>query len=473
MGKNKSINIGNKYGHFIFIKTIKLLTFILITLIWLSCNKKDEVISDKAELLKLVLENIGSTYTVAIYGTDLSLTEKLPYGTTAVKVKDILVSDGAISSVSAGGIIPVTGSGIDITVTAKNQIIRKVYHLSLSVAPSDKAELLDLVISFGKTNYQTVIDGFNVTADKEFAYNISGNAKITSFIISENAKATITNNQEFNINDVVPIRVEAEDGTTSNTYSFSFKKDTLGKLLFEHSTYSSCVKYNTHRFGELMLENNLWNADGLDPSSFSQCIYRYQNGASRLLGWKWSFTKDQKGVNAYPVIIYGLQPWYSGSRSTTTNLPRKISEISRLVVDYHSKRHVDDGEYNLAFQNWICSSSGASPGSILFEFMVWEDYQNLTPFGNYKGEIMTTNGKYKLYKGEPNWEPSGCNWTYLAFVRVEKRNSGKVSIDELLKYLVNQNIVSSENYLVSIGLGNEVGNSTGYTVFENYNVEIE
>jgi hypothetical protein len=453
---------------------IKLLAFSLLIQISFSCGKKDELKSDKAELFILDLEINASVFSTIINGTNISLIKDLPYGSSEVKVKTLSISEGAVSSISAGDTIQVSDMGIDISVTAQNEVVKKVFHLSFPVAaPSNKAALLNLGISYNGASYQAVINGLNVTVDKEFAYNASGNPAISSFTISENAHANITIGQEFDFDEMIPICITAEDGKTSKTYSLSVTKDTDGELLIEHSSYSSCTKSNTHRFEELMLENNLWNIDNLPPGSFSQCIYQYQNGISKLFGWEWSFTEDQHGVNAYPEVIYGLKPWYSPDGPTTKNLPRKINEISKLKVSYDIEKYIDDGEYNLAFDNWICSTSSSTPESILFEFMIWEDSQNLTTFGDYQGDITTSNGVYKFYKGEPDWEPPGCNWTYLAFVRVDKRSSGKVDFDELLDYLVNNGIVQSESYLSSIELGNEVGNSKGYTVFKSFVVEIE
>jgi hypothetical protein len=545
---------------------IKLLIFSPIILLYISCDKKDDIKSDQAELLILELEVNASTLTIQISDNNLSLNGNIPYGTAEVRIKDLSISDKATSSIKEGDIIQVSDSGFDIMITAQNQIVKNVYHLSFTIGapsneaiilelkleadnilysttvsdtlvtmnsdlpygtleagvqtlkisngatcsihegiilavsdtginitvlaqdqissevyhlsfsiaqPSDEAKLLELVISYYGEVYQTLIDEINVSVDKEFAYNAEGNFTIHSFTISENAQINIEVGQEVDIYDTISINIFAEDGTTSNTYLLALKRDIDGALLIEQSSYSNCLEYNTYRFAELMLENNLWNSINLPPGTFSQCIYQYQIGTTSLFGWEWSFAEDQHGVNAFPEIIYGLKPWYSWDVSTTINLPREISEIAKLKVIYDCEEYIDDGEYNLAFDNWICSSSTATPESILFEFMIWEDRQYLTAFGDYQGELTTTNGVYKFYKGEPDWEPPGCNWTYLAFVRIENRSSGIVDIDEMLTYLVNLNIVTVDDYLVSIELGNEVGNSKGYTVFKSFVVDIE
>ena len=104
--------------------------------------------------------------------------------------------------------------------------------------------------------------------------------------------------------------------------------------------------------------------------------------------------------------------------------------------------------------------------------MIWEDAHLLNAFGDFQGNVITTNGTYAFYQGEPDWEPIGSNWTYLAFVRTEGRNSGTVDIDELLSYLIAENIVSDQSYLSSIEFGNEVGNSTGRTILKQFELEI-
>ena len=152
---------------------------------------------------------------------------------------------------------------------------------------------------------------------------------------------------------------------------------------------------------------------------------------------------------------------------------KRISDINGLKVTYDTEVSRNDGDYNLAFDNWISASETITPQNILFEFMIWEDTNNLIPFGDYQEDVTTSNGTYKFYMGEPTWEPPGSNWVYLAFQRISNRNKGTVDIDELLFYLINEGIVSQNSYLASIEFGNELGNSTGQTIIKEFNVEIE
>ncbi len=258
---------------------------------------------------------------------------------------------------------------------------------------------------------------------------------------------------------------DSSPGTQTNT------EPDYEKLVFEESTAYNCDVFTTIDIGDLKVENNVWNAGGLPPNSYSQCIYVYEDDTLNLIGWEWQYPNEASGVNAYPQLIYGWKPWQPPS--TTQNLPKQISTLTTLKVTYDAEVTRNNGDYNLAFDNWINSSPSITPQNILFEFMIWEDTNNLTPFGEFQENVSTTNGTYKFYIGEPDWEPEGSNWTYLCFQRIGYRSQGTVDIDELLSYLVDEGIVSQDDYLASIEFGNEVGNSTGQSIIKAFSVEIE
>lgn len=240
--------------------------------------------------------------------------------------------------------------------------------------------------------------------------------------------------------------------------------------VFIEPTVEECGDFSLINQAEINIENNTWNATNLAPGSYEQCIYQYNN-AENWVGWKWSYPATAEGINAYPQLIYGKKPWHSGS--TTTALPIEIDQIERLKVQYAVAISRNEGEYNLAFDNWISSAASSRPEEIQFEFMIWEDYHEIIPFGDFIANVVTPNGTYDLYTGEPSWEPEGTNWTYIAFVRTSKRTEGTVDIDLLLQYLVDQGIVPGESYLSSIEFGTEIGNSKGFAVIKSFNINLE
>ena len=237
--------------------------------------------------------------------------------------------------------------------------------------------------------------------------------------------------------------------------------------VFTAAAVEECGKFSLINKGEINVENNTWNATNLAPNSYEQCIYQYNN----WVGWKWSYPDTAEGINAYPQLIYGKKPWHNGS--TTTALPIEIDQIERLKAQYAVAISRNEGEYNLAFDNWISSAVSSRPEEILFEFMIWEDYHEIIPFGDFIANIVTPNGTYDLYTGQPTWEPEGTNWTYVAFDRTSKRTEGTADIDLLLQYLVDQAIVPRNSYLSSIEFGTEIGNSKGYAVIKSFDISLE
>ena len=266
---------------------------------------------------------------------------------------------------------------------------------------------------------------------------------------------------------------KAEDTSSSTTEVRSELALLIGQIptelqeIFTAAAVEECGEFSLINKGEINIENNTWNATNLAPNSYEQCIYQYNN----WVGWKWSYPDTAEGINAYPQLIYGKKPWHNGS--TTTALPIEIDQIERLKAQYAVAISRNEGEYNLAFDNWIYSAVSSRPEEILFEFMIWEDYHEIIPFGDFIANVVTPNGTYDLYTGQPAWEPEGTNWTYVAFVRTSKRTEGTVDIDLLLQYLLDQAIVPRNSYLSSIEFGTEIGNSKGYAVIKSFDISLE
>ena len=242
------------------------------------------------------------------------------------------------------------------------------------------------------------------------------------------------------------------------------------RVVFSSQSEKNCDDFALFSRENIRLENNTWNTGNLAAGSFTQCIYKYAHQDQFLWGWEWSYPEYPTGINAYPELIFGKKPWHPNS--TTTKLPLQVDAIQALKASYEVAIARNDGEYNLAFDNWITIDEESNPEAIRFEFMIWEDFYAIEPFGQYQATVDTSNGSYRFYTGEPDWEPEGTNWTYLAFVRTDPRTKGTVDIDELLQYLIQEDIVPSNAYLSSIEFGTEVGNSSGYAVVKNFNITL-
>lgn len=237
------------------------------------------------------------------------------------------------------------------------------------------------------------------------------------------------------------------------------------------STTQTCVNFGTLTTDELVLENNTWNATNLSEDEYAQCIYLSTNNEENLYGWEWEYPTTTTGINAYPQLIYGWKPW--ASQSTTAQLPLRLDALNRLKVNYASDVAHSDGMYNLAFDLWLNTSDEVRPENIHFEIMVWEDAHKIDPFGDDRGELSTPNGTYSVTVGTPTWTPEGTQWTYVAFSRQVKRTQGTVDLDLMLNYLIQEEIVPSHYFLSSIEFGTEVGNSSGYAVINQFEIDLQ
>ncbi|WP_416402378.1 hypothetical protein [Empedobacter falsenii] len=65
------------------------------------------------------------------------------------------------------------------------------------------------------------------------------------------------------------------------------------------------------------------------------------------------------------------------------------------------------------------------------------------------------------------------SWDYIAFVRKEKRTSGKVNVMELINEMNKRNYIGQNVYLSSFEFGTEILNSTGNILVEQYELKIE
>ncbi|MDA8595207.1 hypothetical protein N9L20_01895 [Flavobacteriaceae bacterium] len=330
---------------------------------------------------------------------------------------------------------------------------------------SDEAELFEISFSYLNEVLVGQIQGNQIILDHELAYYTKGSMQVESIEISAFASSSIQVGDALEIQEGdSSFTITSEDENTKNQYEILSPLDQDGLSLFTAYTEVSCDNFGLINLGELSIENNMWNSTNLTPGSFDQCVYLN----NEVFGWEWDFPDDARGVNAYPQIIYGWKPFHQAS--TNSVLPRRIDEINTLKANYDVEVYRNDGDYNLAFDIWINSSNQITAQNIQFEFMIWEEKNGLQPFGDYVDTVNTSNGSYDFYQGEPDWEPAGSNWTYLAFVRKEDRQQGEVDIDELLEYLVSQEIVPSTSYIASIEFGNEIGNSSGYCVVKEFNV---
>jgi hypothetical protein len=214
--------------------------------------------------------------------------------------------------------------------------------------------------------------------------------------------------------------------------------------------------------GEFIIENNVWGK--ADITDYKQCIFQ-EAGDTLTFGWSWNWPSADGSVKAYPEIIYGNKPW--AQSSTTPNLPIQLSEMNEIIVTYDTVTEAT-GVYNFAFDIWITFSDEINPENISREIMIWVNNAGMIPAGEATDIITIDGEKYAFYAGDVN---TG-EWLYVAFVKEVKSESAMLNIHNFLTYLIENEYMSSEEYLASIEFGNEIVQGSGEVVFYNYTINM-
>ncbi len=229
----------------------------------------------------------------------------------------------------------------------------------------------------------------------------------------------------------------------------------------------NCELNSKRVYDAFEMNNNLWGKARLKDKEAHLCTYYSEDG----FGWKWVVPHNARGVIGYPNIKMGPGPWRN-SKEKVHGFPIKIEEINDLKVAYDSEIYVKYKKYNLAFDIWLSSAFQSRQETITTEIMIWEDYFDFKSYGKKVDEITTDFGVYEVMSGYLKNEEFNQDWQYFAFVRKEKRNKGELDIKYLLDYLVQYQKVNPQELVTSVEFGNEIGNSSGFTLIKNYELTL-
>jgi hypothetical protein len=242
------------------------------------------------------------------------------------------------------------------------------------------------------------------------------------------------------------------------------------QLTLANPDFKSCKSGDYQDFGEVVLKNNLWGASKVKKGTPKLCTFKKDN----FFGWKWEVPNKASGVIGYPALQLGNSPF----RKITTiknNLPVQISKIENLEVTYDFETKVKHKKFNLAFDIWLTNKQFSTKENIITEIMIWENYNSFTSYGKKQETIITPFGSYAVYVGYLKNPKFGQDWQYIAFVldKNQRRNKATVNVGYFLNYLVKNNLISKKDYLATLELGNEIGNSSGFTVVKDFNWKLD
>ena len=238
------------------------------------------------------------------------------------------------------------------------------------------------------------------------------------------------------------------------------------KLFMEGMEHNSQFDFKSFK-----VLNNKWGEWKLKKGEkYIQYLVELDN----KIGWKYVTPNKNRGVIGFPEVFIGKSPF--GGESNSEYLPKKIDDINILNATYDVSMYIEPKKYNLAFDLWVTKEGKNQTSDISHEIMIWEDRNVSMPAGRFKGEVRTSSGTYRMYhtwmdRTSENLGTDG--WYFTAFVRKEGTRSNTVNLKEFIYIMLLENILNENHFISTVEFGNEIYNACGYTIVNNYKLNIK
>lgn len=229
-----------------------------------------------------------------------------------------------------------------------------------------------------------------------------------------------------------------------------------------------CDEWALDHSGDYQVRNGAWNKG--DITDWHQCIGLGNHTDGTLKAqWTWDWPESDTVVS-YPHILFGHIPPLD---ATTEIIPIHLSHINSATVSYEiTSQHTGRG--NVAFDLWLTDTQSPSKWAFppfTHEIMIWIDaYGGMDPAGRLVDQVDIDGSTYAVYVAE-----NFSDHTYIAFAsETSLLGSGSINLVSFFSYLRQQDLVTGEEYLAAIELGNEIdGPSVGETKVNKFVVSVE
>jgi len=233
----------------------------------------------------------------------------------------------------------------------------------------------------------------------------------------------------------------------------------------------SIVDPSDSNVGIFSILNNKWGEWKLKKGEkYSQSIFK----SHTTVGWRYLTPNKNRGVIGFPELFIGKSPF--GGESTNEYFPKKIEEINILNATYDVSMYLEPKKYNLVFDLWISKNAKNQTNDISHEIMIWEDRNVAMPAGKFIKEVNTTSGIYRMYhtwmdRTSENLGTDG--WYFTAFIRKDRRRGGTVNLKEFIYIMLIDDLLNENHFVSTVEFGNEIYNSCGYTIVNDYKLDIK
>ena len=222
-----------------------------------------------------------------------------------------------------------------------------------------------------------------------------------------------------------------------------------------------------------VLINNVWNKAAAG-AAFQQDVFAAEADGQRTVGWRWHAPWQMvPNVISQPQIVCGDKPW-DEPLHLLSEFPFHAGS-KKLTADFDIKLQAS-GTYNMVFSLWAVRALPATRSGISHEIMIWNANSGQTPAGAHRGTLNVQGTTYDVYVEENHRDNSGANanvWTYVAIVAQKPVLHGPLDMSAFLDYLLQQGILSRNDYVTSLELGNEVCNGTGIVEIKNFAARVQ
>jgi hypothetical protein len=192
-------------------------------------------------------------------------------------------------------------------------------------------------------------------------------------------------------------------------------------------------------------------------------------------------------VDGYSEILYGRSPWanYTINKENGTKFPIYVKNISNqysniyIDVNYSINNYSNGLPMDFSFDFWLTKYKDETVITLDdIEFMIWLYSDNLTPAGDYVGDIIIpiyingtlVNNTWKIMYQKPQYR-----WAYVAYVSNIPLKNNEIKIDiipfinKTLQIVINDSdgrVEDSDLYLQGCELGFEFGKT--YVINNTY-----
>lgn len=222
-----------------------------------------------------------------------------------------------------------------------------------------------------------------------------------------------------------------------------------------------------------VLVNNVWNKDAAD-GPYKQSIF-LESGPNPAFGWTWQWPSAHGPVVSYPEVIYADKPW-DAPRPPMPGFPFKAG-TKRMVVDYDISLEAT-GVYDLAFEFWPTNDFPGKKENIAGEVMVWiaKGGDKFFPTGVVVGTLDVSGHTFDIYVNKEHTDASGVNsekWLYMALQSREPILKGPLDFGVIIDYLLEKKMMTKDQWIIGLELGNEVQTGKGKCTVRNYKVTVD